>query len=174
MQYLFQYTSDSLKLIYFQLAQNELRLYVHPMKKALPPLAQTLRNARAKAGLSQHALALQSGVARITIANIELGKSDSIRTLTAEKLARSLGMTTSEFMQAGHSAPDEGYMSRVDDLLRQYQSGKQGTLLTASAEELRWLRHVLSQWGDDGHASETSVLFFLLAYRHRALGDPKA
>jgi transcriptional regulator with XRE-family HTH domain len=141
------------------------------MKKALPPLAQSLRDARAKAGLSQHALAQQSGVARITIANIELGKSPSIRTMTAEKLARSLGMTTSEFMEVGHSAPAASYMTRIDDQLRRYQKGKEGTLLAASAEELRWLRHALSQWGDDGYASETSVLFYLLAYRHRTLKD---
>ena len=145
------------------------------MKNALPPLARTLRDARAKAGLSQHALAEISGVARVTIANIELGKSPSIRTLTAEKLARSLGMTTSEFMEAGHSAPDTSYMRSVDELLRQYQQDKHGTLLAASAEEQRWLRHALSQWGSDGQASETSVLFFLLAYRHRLLtpADPQ-
>jgi len=159
---------------YFVLACGCRNFYGRPMKKALPPLARTLRDARAKAGLSQYELARQSGVARITIANIELGKSPSIRTLTAEKLARSLGMTTSEFMEAGHSAPSTDRMTLVDELLRHYQTGKQGTLLAASPAELRWLRHALSQWGDDGFASDTSVLFYLLAYRHRALEAPAA
>ena len=138
------------------------------MKKQLPPLALALRRARGKAGISQYELARQSGVARITIANIELGKSGSIRTLTAEKLARSLGLTTWEFMAEGQSAPTTAEMQTIDEALSRYQASKAGTVMVAKTREVRWLRQILSQWGEDGLPSDTSILFLLLAYRHRS------
>jgi transcriptional regulator with XRE-family HTH domain len=138
------------------------------MKKDLPPLARTLKTARAKAGMSQHELATQSGVARVTIANIELGNSLSIRSSTAAKLAQCLGMTTAEFMQGGQTPPQAGHMGSIDQALETYQESRRGTVMVATTQEIRWLRQILGHWGQVGFPSDSTILFFLLGYRHRS------
>lgn len=136
------------------------------MKKSLPPIAKALQNARKAAGVSQFELAKSSGVARITISGIEAGRHPSIRSSTAEKLAKSLGITTGELLQMGRSMASEEKTADVDVLLKSFRLLKQGTVMVPSAAEERWLRQQLTHWDDDREPTETSVLFMLLARRH--------
>lgn len=139
------------------------------MKKRTSPIGEALQRARKRAGMSQHQLADASGVARITISAIELGKHPSIRSTTAEKLARSLGMSAGELLQMGQSPAAAGKLSEVDALLKAYADLKSGTVMVASASEETWLRQQLATWADGRTPSVTSVLFLLLAHRHAEL-----
>jgi transcriptional regulator with XRE-family HTH domain len=136
------------------------------MKEPTTPIAKAVRQARTQAGMSQYDLAKVSGVARITIAGIEMGRHASIRTSTAEKIASALGMTPGELLQAGQSQRAVGKQEGVDVLLASFQKLKKGTVMVANASEERWLRHQLSEWAGSKEPTETSVLFMLLALRH--------
>ena len=59
----------------------------------------TLREARQQRHLSQQALADRAGVARVTVSQIELGKSGP-RPHVARRLAEALEMQPSEFAEA--------------------------------------------------------------------------
>lgn len=136
------------------------------MTKPLPAIALALKDARKRAGLSQQELARVSGVARITISGIEIGKHPSIRTTTAEKLAKSLGMSPGELLRLGQSPATELQIGKVDSLLEAYHALKRGTVMVPSPAEDRWLRQQLAQWADEKSPTPTSVLFLLLAHRH--------
>lgn len=62
--------------------------------------ARSIRQARRRAGLSQRALAGQSGVAQPTIARIETGKDDP-RIGTLERLLQACGETVEAIPQLG-------------------------------------------------------------------------
>jgi transcriptional regulator with XRE-family HTH domain len=141
------------------------------MTKTLPAIAKALKDARKRARLSQQELARVSGVARITISGIEIGKHPSIRTSTAEKLAKSLGMSPGELLQLGQSPATELKIGRIDALLEAYHALKRGTVMVPSPTEDRWLRQQLAEWADERNPTATSVLFLLLAHRH-AEGAP--
>ena len=136
------------------------------MKKTTSPIGDALQRARKRSGMSQHQLADASGVARITISAIELGKHPSIRSSPAEKLAKSLGMSAGELLQMGQSPATVGKISEVDALLKAYAELKQGTVMVASGGEEAWLRQQLANWSDGRTPTVTSVLFLLLAHRH--------
>ncbi len=136
------------------------------MKEPPTPIAKAVRQARKNAGLSQYDLAKLSGVARITIAGIEMGRHPSIRTSTAEKLASALGITPGELLQVGQSQSALGKLGNVDALLESYQRGRKGTVMVPTPAEERWLRHQLAEWAGSKEPTETSILFLLLALRH--------
>lgn len=136
------------------------------MKKNSSPIGKALQQARKRAGMSQHQLADASGVARITISAIELGRHPSIRSTTAEKLAKSLGMSAGELLQLGQSPAADSKLSEVDALLKAYAELKRGTVMIALPGEETWLRQQLATWADGRTPSVTSVLFLLLAHRH--------
>ena len=136
------------------------------MAEPLPPIAVALRTARARAGVSQYELARLSGVARITIASIEGGKHPTVRTGTAEKLAGCLGLTAGELIAAPSRATAPADSKDAEKLLKSYQALKKGTVMTATAAETGWLRHMLGAWRGENGPSLTSVLFLLLALRH--------
>ena len=140
------------------------------MADTLPPIAVALRTARARAGISQYELARLSGVARITIANIKGGKHPTVRTGTAEKLAGCLGPTARELITAPSRATEPVEAGEAEKLLKNYQSLKKGMVMTASAGQTGWLRHMLGAWRGETAPSLISVLFLLLALRH---GEPK-
>lgn len=142
------------------------------MAQTLPPIALALRAARKHAGLSQYELARQSGVARITIANIEGGKHPTIRTGTAEKLAAAMGLTVGELI-AAQPVPNEALgKATPEQLLENYQDLKRGTVMAATPQETGWLLHMLTAWRGGTQPSPTSVLFLLLSLRHGVEATP--
>jgi len=135
-------------------------------KKALPRMARVLREARARSGLSQQDLATAAGVARITIANVELGKHSGIRPSTAFKLAKALSIKPQDLTGDDVSHGPAGLEDSIEGLLQEYEEIKKGTVVEPTAQERQWLRQMLEAWGADLRPSAASVLFLLLARRH--------
>jgi transcriptional regulator with XRE-family HTH domain len=117
-------------------------------------------------GLSQQELASTAGVARITIANVELGKHSGIRPSTAFKLAQALQITPQELLGEELSLEAKAPADAVERTLQEYESLKKGTIVEPTATERRWLRQMLAAWGEEFPATSASVLFLLLARRH--------
>lgn len=95
---------------------------------ALPNPLATLNEAlrinlvvlRARAGLSQAALAKRSGVSRAIISELEQGRGD-VRLTTLARVAQALGATVSELLEPWHPHPpteDElALRAREDDFI---------------------------------------------------------
>lgn len=135
-------------------------------KKALPRMARILREARARSGLSQQDLATAAGVARITIANVELGKHSGIRPSTAYKLAQALKIESSVLLGEEEATQSGVSGGAIENLLNEYEEVKSGTVVAPTASERRWLGQMLHAWGPNLPPSLASVLFLLLARRH--------
>lgn len=129
-------------------------------------MSRTVREARAKLGISQHELARLSKVARITIANVELGKHSSIRPSTAYKLARALDVDVSAILPGSGTVAEGPEPTDVASLLNEYTAVKAGTVVEPTPRERAWLERMLASWGRELPPSHASVLFLLLARRH--------
>lgn len=135
-------------------------------KKATSPMSRAIREARAKLGLTQHELARLAKVARITIANVELGKHSSIRPTTAYKLAKALNIDATEILPGTGAELAASKSTGVADLLDSYTAVKAGTAVEPTARERVWLEKILACWGQELPPTHASILFLLLARRH--------
>lgn len=135
-------------------------------KPAKSPLGSMVRETRAKLGISQHELARVSKVARITIANVELGKHTQIRPSTAYKLARALRLDVNTLLPGTDSKSGDSSRLDVSELLDEYSTIKKGTVVAPTAKERAWLEAMLNSWGSELQPTHASVLFLLLARRH--------
>lgn len=129
-------------------------------------MARVLREARARSGLSQQDLATAAGVARITIANVELGKHSGIRPSTAYKLAQALKIEPNDLLGEDTVPLDAAPSDSAEAVLSEYEEIKKGTVVAPTAPERRWLSQMLQAWGPSLPPSSASVLFLLLARRH--------
>lgn len=129
-------------------------------------MARVLREARARSGLSQQDLATAAGVARITIANVELGKHSGIRPSTAYKIAQALHIEPSDLLGDEAQAEVETSADWAETILDKYEEIKKGTVVAPTVPERRWLKQMLQAWGKSLPPSSASVLFLLLARRH--------
>ena len=129
-------------------------------------MSRIILEARSKLGLSQHELALLAKVARITIANVELGKHVNIRPATAYKLAKALKLEPSDILPDLANKANEKGRTSIPRLLSTYSSVKEGTVMEPTGRERAWLERVLAAWGDEMIPTHASVLFLILARRH--------
>lgn len=68
-------------------------------------MAQRLRQLRRQGGLSQTGLAARAGVTKEIVANLEIGRMQTVSLDNAIKLAKGLGVPLSDLApEAGHSA----------------------------------------------------------------------
>jgi transcriptional regulator with XRE-family HTH domain len=124
--------------------------------KHLPPVALALRSARAKAKLSQRALAEVSGISRPAIASIELGLQSSVRLATLERLAHSLKCEVSDLM--GQTNSDDA------DIVQAFLGSALAEELAVTPKEKTWLLSLRISW-QGRTPTKSSILMLLLAHR---------
>ena len=89
-----------------------------------------LRDARREQALSQSALAALSGTSRVTIARLEGGTAQDVRTGTLERLCRALGLDLTA-VPAGSQAVAERMLAREQDRARRLERRLQHAALAA-------------------------------------------
>ena len=83
-------------------------------------LREQLRTARRRQALSQTALAARSGIGRVTIARLEAGSAQDVRTGTVERLCEALGLELNAVPVAGQ--PElETLLARAQDRARRVE-----------------------------------------------------
>jgi transcriptional regulator with XRE-family HTH domain len=128
-------------------------------------MARLIVQARARKGISQHELARLAKVARITIANIELGKHTNIRSSTAYKLEKALELTSGALSPDGPQQMAQP-QSPENEAFEAFVDIKRGTAVEPTGSEQKWLLNMLANWGAAPAPTTASVLFLLLARRH--------
>ena len=130
------------------------------MKKNLPPLAVALRQARARAGLSQHELANAAGVSRPTVANIETGLQGTARLRTLQQLATALNCP----LEALTAAPQTAAQAQLSGAGRAVTEPPPLAALNLSGTERRWLATAQKMFGNR-RPSSLSLALLILALR---------
>jgi len=132
------------------------------MAEKLTHIANALRQARRRAGLSQRQLAVVSDVSRPTIAALELGKYENIQSSTLAKLAEALEVSPNELI-----APVDNDAMRIFD---DFMASPLAKMLKISEREQDILRVMQNNWNAGPPTFET--FFFLIeAIRHSGNHD---
>lgn len=137
-------------------------------KRTVPPLGRNVRRLREAKGWSQPELADRAGLARPTIARVELGYATATTLETAERLAEALGVTLDELtsdpdLQAGavSMAPlVEAFIA--SGLAQQLPGGP------ATEEELEWARSIPVVYFGGSPPGPMSIYHLILARRSAA------
>lgn len=97
-----------------------------------PTLAEVLKEARERTGLSQYDLEDKSGVSRATIANIERGETGDVKLSTLDRLAGALGIGIRDLIPCG--------VTPIAPLIDKFLASDYGQDARPTEDEIAWLR----------------------------------
>lgn len=120
-------------------------------------IANALRKARHRAGLSQRQLALKAEVSRPTITALEAGSHENVQTATLTKLAAALNVAPSELM----GPMDKDALTAFEEFLR----SPIAEMLKVNPEEREILRSMQNEW-KAGKPNHEAFYHLVEAIRH--------
>lgn len=120
-------------------------------------LAEVLKEARKRSGLSQYDLEERSGVSRQTITDIERGETDNVKLSTLERLAKALDVGIRDLIPSG--------VTPIGPLIDRFLASDYGRDAKPSEDEVAWLRALPPiEWGG-GEPTEKTIDRLLDALR---------
>ena len=137
-------------------------------------VGRNIRAVREAQLLSQRELAERSGVAKVTIATMELGRSARPRRRTVEKIANALGVPVEELMSAEAPTPKQpappspeqpSFNGLLDEERRRAQLEEIRESYREEREEVARYLARWKQWLETGGIPEEAVREFLIAAR---------
>ena len=112
-------------------------------KSQVGPLRTNLKRLRAAAELTQEQLAEKAGLARVTVAFIESGRTKDADGATLNKLARALNVDVSELLRVEGDVDTAYVETDVDTAyVETFLASPWGQVTKPTDDELEWLRGI--------------------------------